>query len=201
MKFYIVDNGSLYTYELAEKIRRAGHGVHMQTYSPYEELDPLDADVIVLSGGKKNEVMEQIEDDEPWYRHEFELIRSTNKPILGVCLGHQMVAVALGGTLLELPDEVIEVVNVRLNDIGQQKLGYNNIYALENHRFVVDEIAGTGLVELARSKDGLEMMYNPERKILGIQFHPEIFVNEDSESVFWDLVGLIHSPVGSHKVA
>jgi GMP synthase-like glutamine amidotransferase len=201
MKFYLVYNGSLFQHELRNKIEQAGHTVYAQHYSPYEVLDPKDADVIILSGGKKNEVMEQLEDEEPWFRHEFELIRSTKKPILGICLGHQMIAVALGGTLLELPGEVTEVVNVQLNDVGQQKLGYNNIHALETHRFVVDEIAGTGLIELARSNDGMEMLYHPERKLLGVQFHPEIFVNNDSESVFWDLIGLIASPVGSHKIA
>jgi anthranilate/para-aminobenzoate synthase component II len=201
MKFYLVDNGSLFTYELARKIVQAGNTVHVQKYSPYEELDPQDAEIIVLSGDKNSQVIDQLEENEPWYRHEFELIKTTNLPVLGVCLGHQMIAAALGGTILALPELVQEVVNIKLNDIGQQKLGYNNIHALETHSYVVDEIAGTGLIELGRSKDGLEMLYHPERKLLGVQFHPEIFVNNDSESVFWDLIGLIASPVGSHEIA
>lgn len=201
MKFYLVDNGSVFNYEIVRKIRMSGHEVHVQKYSPYEPLEPKDADVIILSGGKINEVLDQLEDEELWFRHEFELIRNTKKPILGICLGHQMIAVALGGTLLQLPNLVDEVVNIQVNQVGQEKLGYNNIYAIEHHSFAVDEFEETGLIELARSNDGVEMLYHPERKILGVQFHPEIFVNEDSESVFWDMIGLIHSPVGSHELA
>jgi GMP synthase-like glutamine amidotransferase len=190
----------LFAYELSRKIRESGHEVHVQKYSPYEPLDPRGADIIVLSGDKNSQVMDQLEDNEPWYRHEFELIKSTTKPILGVCLGHQMIAAALGGTLLKMPGVVQEKVNIQLNEIGKEKLGYSNIHALEVHSYVVDEIKGTGLIELGRSKDGIEIIYHPERKLLGVQLHPEIFVNDDSESVFWDLIGLISSPVGSHQI-
>jgi anthranilate/para-aminobenzoate synthase component II len=201
MKFFLVDNGSVFTYELANKIEQAGHSVRTQKYSPYEPLDPKDANVIILSGGSVNEAMDQLEENEFWFRHEFELIRNSNLPILGLCLGHQIIAVALGATLLELPSIIDEVVNIQVNDIGQQKIGYNKVRVLEHHRFAVDEFTDTGMIELARSNDCVEMLYHPERKLLGVQFHPEIFIDSDSEQFLWDLIGLIHSPIGSHKVA
>ncbi|MCU0667416.1 MAG: gamma-glutamyl-gamma-aminobutyrate hydrolase family protein [Patescibacteria group bacterium] len=199
MKFYIVDNGSLFTYEAASKILHKGHNVFIQKYSPYSRLDSGDTDVIVLTGGYQYEVGDVLEDNELWFRHEFELIRTTDKPILGLCLGHQLINVALGGTMLMLPRPVQEVVNISITEYGQNKLGYTNFNALEHHDYAVDDFSATGLIELGSSKDGVEMLYHPERKLLGVQFHPEIFVDDDSESLFWDLIGLIHSPVGAHR--
>lgn len=199
MKFYIVDNGSLFTYEVASKILHKGHDIIIQKYSPYSRLDPGDADVIVLTGGYQYEVGDVLEDNELWFRHEFELIKTTDKPILGLCLGHQLINVALGGTMLMLPGPVQEVVNITVTPYGQNNLGYTNFSALEHHDYSVDDYSKTGLIELAKSKDGVEMLYHPERKLLGVQFHPEIYVDDDSESLFWDLIGLIHSPVGAHR--
>lgn len=199
MNFYLVDNGSHFLFEIVYKIESAGHKVKVQKYSPYEPLNPGDADVIILSGGSINEVMDQLAENEMWYRHEFDLIRTTKLPIFGICLGHQMINVALGGTLLKLPAPIIDEVNVQVNEQGQGKLGYNKLRVIENHRFAVDEFSATGMIELARSTDCIEILYHPERKIIGTQFHPEIFVNRDSEQFFWDLIGLIHSPVGAHR--
>ena len=199
MKFFIVDNGSLFTYEIVSKIEINGHSTHVQKYSPYEPLDPKDADVIVLSGGYQYEVGDVLEDNELWYRHELELIRTTDKPLLGICLGHQMINVAFGGTILKLARSVQEAVNIAVNPVGQAKLGYSRFRALEHHDYAVDEFNNTGLIELASSNDCVEVLYHPERKMLGVQFHPEIFVDNDSESLFWDLIGLVTSPVGAHS--
>lgn len=197
MNFFIVDNGSLFVYEIAKKLKDAGHNVQAQVYSPHEPIKPIGADVIILSGGMQNEVNETLEDSEPYYRHEFELIRTTNTPILGICLGLQMINVALGGSLMQLPFSVETSRAITINDKGRTLLGYDHISCLEIHNYVVDSYKDTGLVELATSQDGIEMLYYPDRNILGTQFHPEIFVNDTSEQLLFDLIGLIHRPKGS----
>ena len=196
MNFFIVDNGSIFTYEIASKLKLNGHNCTVQKYSPYNPIEPADADVIILSGGYQYEVGDVLEDNQLWFKHEFDLICNTNKPILGICLGHQMINVALGGSMLKLERPVQEVVSVSVNQQGQNLLGYTKIDVLEHHDYAVDDYSKTGLIELATSQSGTEILYHPERNFLGTQFHPEIFVNDTSEQLFFDLIGLIHRPKG-----
>ena len=192
MKFYIVDNGSKYLYRIRERL--VGHEYTIDSYTPDSRLDPGDADCIILSGGMQNEVVDTHDDGYPWYHHEFDLINTTDKPILGICLGLQMVTVALGGTLRRLPSLIDENQHVYTSHKGQKILGASKLFVHEKHQWVADSITGTGLEALALSKDGVEVVYHPTRNIIATQFHPEIDTNDTSADLFWKLV---HTATGA----
>jgi putative glutamine amidotransferase len=125
------------------------------------------------------------------------------KPLLGICRGHQMLNVALGGTLLadilgQAPrafnhrrmDQRSEVVHdVRLTSgsllariIGKQKLGVNS-----THHQAVGRVAAP-LRVVAASRDGivegLELKPSAARMLpflLSVQFHPERLVDRYPE--------------------
>ncbi|MGQ9667616.1 MAG: gamma-glutamyl-gamma-aminobutyrate hydrolase family protein [Anaerolineae bacterium] len=116
-----------------------------------------------------------------------------DRPVLAICRGHQLLNVALGGTLIqdvpsELPlaceharffpahplDEIAHEVNLapasRLFALfGQEKLGVNS-----RHHQAVKEL-GDGLVATAWAPDGvIEGMELPGRRfVIGVQWHPE----------------------------
>lgn len=186
MKFYIVDKGSKYLHRICERL--AGHEYSIDTYMPHKKLNPGDDDCIILSGGMQNEVVDNHEDGYPWYHHEFDLINTTNKPILGICLGLQMVTAALGGTLRQLPKLIDENQHVHVSHAGQKIFGASKIFVHEKHQWVADSIAGTGLEVLAPSKDGIEVLYHPTRNIIAIQFRPVIDTTDTSADLFWKLV-------------
>ncbi|MBI4360843.1 type 1 glutamine amidotransferase [Candidatus Micrarchaeota archaeon] len=76
-----------------------GHQVHQGDSLP--ELD--DFDMLVVMGGPMG-----VHDEEqyPWLKQEKQLIReavSNGKLVLGICLGHQLLADALGGTVGKSP--------------------------------------------------------------------------------------------------
>ncbi|TDL38281.1 type 1 glutamine amidotransferase [Macrococcoides bohemicum] len=57
--------------------------------------DEKDIDMLIVLGGPMN-----VHDDIPWLNHEKELIKDlikNNKPLLGICLGAQLIAEVLGG--------------------------------------------------------------------------------------------------------
>jgi GMP synthase-like glutamine amidotransferase len=197
MKFFIVDNGSRYLENIVLRLADAGHEYHIQAYSPFKLLDPKDADCIILSGGMQNEVADDLDNGDPWYRHEFDLIRTTQLPILGICLGLQMIAVAFGGSLRKLPHLIeTDTKHVHLSNDAKRYFA-SIIYTVhEKHQWVVDSYASTGLKMLAYSEDGVEMLYHPTRHIIGTQFHPEIDVSSQSKEIFWSLVNHITAPVG-----
>lgn len=119
-------------------------------------------------------------------RDELELIRlflSQEKPILGICRGHQMINIALGGTLIQdLPDErhrhdaqtdTDRVHRVRSVHPLMIELYGENFVSNSSHHQAVDRL-GDGLVPTCVSEDGvIEGIVHENGKVLGVQFHPE----------------------------
>ena len=82
-------------------------------------LDPYDA-MIVLSGP-----MGSLDyNNHPWLADETALIREAvierALPTFGICLGHQLLAQALGGRLAPLENTEVGVVDVFLNEAGMR---------------------------------------------------------------------------------
>jgi putative glutamine amidotransferase len=110
-------------------------------------------------------------------------------PVLGVCRGHQLVNVALGGTLIqhvgslsdvahqekERPSDVMHEVHITAGSllaavVGTETLGVNTL-----HHQAVSE-SGAGLQVVARSTDGLVEGVEGvgDLRVLGVQWHPEL---------------------------
>lgn len=192
MKFYIVNNGSALIENVVSRLD--GHDYELVDYNVNTPLKPHGADVIILSGGMQNEVLDDHTDGTPYYKHEFDLIRQTNIPIFGICLGLQMTTVALGGTLKKMPNIVFENKHINTNENGRKALGSNNLYVHKKHQWVADDIESTGFNVLATSSEGVELLHHADRRIIATQFHPEVDIDENSEKLFWDLIALITKP-------
>jgi putative glutamine amidotransferase len=117
---------------------------------------------------------------------EMELITAflaAGKPILAICRGHQVLNVALGGSLIQ---------HVKSVDAHAWKDGKDQIHAVSNasgslfsrlygSRCVVNSAhhqavarLGTGLIDLQWSEDGLvEGMVHTKLPVISVQWHPE----------------------------
>jgi putative glutamine amidotransferase len=114
--------------------------------------------------------------------------RDRDLPILGICRGHQLLNVALGGTLIQyLPDAVghsghratrgvhgRELVSVA-PDSRLAKLVGEQVEVAAYHRQAVDRL-GAGLVPVAWAADGtIEAAELPAAHwVMSVQWHPEI---------------------------
>lgn len=108
------------------------------------------------------------------YQNELQVIREANVPIIGICLGFELIAHAFGSPLYRL--ETKEKGFVKLNIVQSHPIFSDiaQVKVFESHRWVVKSVR-TPLVGLARSKDGYEVIIHESRPIFGFQFHPEMF--------------------------
>jgi putative glutamine amidotransferase len=143
---------------------------------------------------------------------DFALLRAVldaGKPVLGLCLGHQQINVALGGSLHQhLPDVVplSEIEHRWLNRDTQPLprhdvevdpdsrlagvLGATSLLTNSSHHQAVDELA-PGLRRTAATADGvLEGLESQDSdQILAVQWHPEYLTDELPHlALFEDLV-------------
>ncbi|MBL7884606.1 MAG: aminodeoxychorismate/anthranilate synthase component II [Bacteroidia bacterium] len=113
-----------------------------------------------------------------------ELIKKyyTTKPILGICLGHQAIAEAFGGSLLNL-SKVHHGIKSGLKIIEHDYL-FKNIPAKINvgryHSWVVDKnsLPNELLCTAVDDNDNIMAMRHKHYNIHSVQFHPESILTD-----------------------
>jgi GMP synthase (glutamine-hydrolysing) A subunit len=95
-------------------------------------------------------------------------------PILGVCGGHQALALAYGGTVMKAPELVQGFRTVTLEDKDTLLAGLPaKIKVMQSHREQVKQLPPK-FVRIATSADAEnEGMRHEDRPMYGVQFHPE----------------------------
>jgi GMP synthase-like glutamine amidotransferase len=140
---------------------------------PAPQLDSVDA--IVVYGGA---VHPDADDTDPWLADETALVRRAldeRVPLLGLCLGAQLIARASGAWVGPAPASEVGWVELELTDEGRQdpvlRVVPDGTVAFEWHHYsyaVPDDA-----VELARSASCTQAFRLGDR-VWGVQFHPEV---------------------------
>lgn len=155
-------------------------GVQLDVRRPYagDELpqDLSGHDGLLVLGGEMN-----CRDDEvaPWLPAVRELIRTAAKgatPTLGICLGHQLAAVALGGEVAVNPrGRTVGVLSVD----GHDSLGEDEVFAAaaggpvaQWNNDIVTQLP-EGAVALASNERGDLLLARLAPTVWGVQGHPE----------------------------
>lgn len=100
-----------------------------------------------------------------------EILETTELPVFGICLGHQMLALALGGQTIKM-NHGHHGANHPVKDLETGKVEITSM----NHGFAVDaETLPEGIVETHRSlfdgsNCGIRMT---DRPVYSVQYHPE----------------------------
>jgi GMP synthase-like glutamine amidotransferase len=126
-------------------------------------------DAIVLSGGHGAPVM----GNDEVYRQSLDLIRQTTKPLLGICLGCQLLAYAYDGKLKRLPERAKGLVGIEVVRQSRLLRELRQFESFENHRWSVESVAKP-LSVVAGSRFGVEIIEHDSRPHFGVQFHPEM---------------------------
>lgn len=168
MKLLVVDNGTSYLQALLKLMDQ--HEIKVISWIELSKIDTQPVDAIVISGGHSLAVIEHDEE----FKNELELIRRTELPIIGICLGFELIAHAYGATLRRLKTKEKGLVQLKVVQPHPILLGISEANVYESHRWIVERVPKP-LVGLAASKDGYEIITHESKPIFGFQFHPEMF--------------------------
>jgi para-aminobenzoate synthetase component 2 len=180
LKVLVVDNRDSFVHNLVHYLRELGATVEVRgnvTFPPDEVYDPrkTGADGVLISPGpgRPEDAGSSVE-----------LIHGcarTGLPLLGVCLGHQAIAVAYGGVVGPAP----ELVHGSTSDIFHEGAGVLHglpqpFPATRYHSLAVDpEQVPAELEVTATTADGTVMgLRHRDHALEGVQFHPESVLSE-----------------------
>jgi GMP synthase-like glutamine amidotransferase len=165
VKILIIDNG---TYHLqALKHRLAAHEISVIKYTQLNEAALETAELLILSGGHKPVISHMW-----YYRREIALIRSSPIPMIGICLGHELIARAYAIKPVRLKRKVHGLREVILNE-PKTSVSRKKVMVYEAHKFAIKQLP-VGFSSEAVSSSGIEVMSNFKLDRYSMQFHPEV---------------------------
>lgn len=174
MKILLIDNHTDYLYNVTNAL--TGHDVETQRYEPGLDFHWQDKDLIILSGGggEGYELKDTTAHGRLWYEDEMEFVAACPKPLLGICMGFEVISAAYGSKVKELPGLLKGFKHSKTTLSGQTALSKEHLKQFQYHRFYVDNIAPAEFDVLADSGTGIELIKHKKRKVIASQFHPEI---------------------------
>lgn len=172
-RIVVVDNHGQFTHLEQRALRDLGVDVELvDNETPPSEVD---ADGYVLSGGPN---MDRI-GESPAYLDQ-------GVPVLGICLGHQIIATELGGSVDAGNYGGYADVTVTIEDDDDPLVGSLSpeTRTWASHADEVKELP-PGFERTSTSDVcGIESMSDTDRDLYGVQWHPEVAHTEAGDEVF-----------------
>jgi anthranilate/para-aminobenzoate synthase component II len=173
MKILLVDNHTYYLQNV--KTALAGHDVEVQVYKPGLEFHFQDTDLVVLSGGGgEGYELKDKRHGKLWYEDEMSFVLDCDKPIVGICMGFEVISAAFGSRVEHVGKLVKGFKNAKTTPHGEKRLSHINLSQFEWHRYGVSQVSAKHFEVLAHSSTGIEMIKHHKRPIIATQFHPEV---------------------------
>ncbi len=183
----LIDNYDSFTYNLVHFLGELGAdcAVRRNDALSVREALALNPDGIVMSPGPCDPDKAGIC---------LELVRQAgNIPMLGVCLGHQSIAQAMGATIVRAPLPMHGKPSRILHDGKSVFAGLpDGFSAIRYHSLTVDPGSmPEGLIVTAKAEDGVIMgIAHRERPLHGVQFHPESIDTEHGRRLLQNFLDL-----------
>ncbi len=189
----IIDHRDSFTYNIVELIRRiSGRSPVVIPYSNIHRYSPEDFSHIILSPGPGHP--EEYPESIHWWE-----AAGGEKPLLGICLGHQLIARRFGSPLYRMPTPV-HGVPVPVKHTGKSRL-YRNIpetfTAGLYHSWAVDRKAFPEVLRITSSGLTGNIIMSLEHRNLpafGLQYHPESFMTTHGETLIRNFLSIRSKP-------
>lgn len=173
MKLLLIDNYDSFSYNLYQKLGEAGFEISVRRNDELgmKDFRSMDPDCVVISPGPGTPSKQR------YFGINLELIRlSGDMPLLGVCLGHQGIAHAFGGSVVHAE----RIMHGKTSSISHsQELLFEGIQSPtiggRYHSLIVDHESLPSTLEITAMSEFGEIMglRHRSRPLFGVQFHPE----------------------------
>lgn len=182
-KILVLDFGSQYTQLIARRVRELGIYSEIKPYYyPLQSIKEENPKGIILSGGPKS----VLEEDAITVDKE---LFNLGIPILGICYGLQLISHLLGGKVRkaekrEYGKSILKIVsgNFLLKGIKDESIVWMS------HGDEVNELPAGFLLTASTTTNDVAVIENPERKIFGVQFHPEVTHTEMGKEILSNFI-------------
>ncbi|NDL67737.1 glutamine-hydrolyzing GMP synthase [Anaerotalea alkaliphila] len=165
----VLDFGGQYNQLIARRVREASVYCEVLPYdTPLEEIKAKNPKGIIFTGGPSV----VYEEDAPVVGREvFEM----GVPILGICYGSQLMGHVLGGEITKAPhreygktDMVVDIDDVLFEGV------YKDTVCWMSHTYYISKPPAGFKVTATTETCPVAAMANTEKKLYGVQFHPEV---------------------------
>lgn len=181
MKILVIDNYDSFTFNLVQLVGSFSHNILVKRNDEIstQQISEINPDKIIISPGPGKPENSKISLDSI---KEF----GSKIPILGVCLGHQAIAISFGGKVIKTPNLMHGKTSLIQHD---NKTVFNNIpqdfIATRYHSLIVERETLPDVLEVtAEVRDGTIMGIRHKRlQLEGIQFHPESILTIEGKNI------------------
>ncbi|MHC1610108.1 MAG: anthranilate synthase component II [Candidatus Methanospirareceae archaeon] len=178
MKVLVIDNYDSFVYNLVQYVRELGAEVVVRRNDVgIEVLKKIDADRVIISSGPGRPENAGVSG---------EVLKEFSCPILGVCLGHQVIGEVFGAKIGYARRIMHGKVSLIYHDSHGIFEGVKNpFHATRYHSLVVCEDGSPACLQISARADDGEIMGIRHRTlpIEGVQFHPESVLTEDGKKM------------------
>lgn len=176
----ILDCGGQYTKVIDRKVRELG--VRSEIFPI--DVDPAELerfDGIILSGGPSSVWGDESPTCDPG-------LWRLGRPVLGICYGMHLMAHGFGGVVTGGDGSEYGVTEMTVDRSVPLFEGLpEHQQALMSHGDSVRELPD-GFRVVARSEDAVAAIADPERRLYGVQFHPEVDLTEHGKEMLWSFL-------------
>lgn len=181
-KIVVVDNHGQFTHLEHRALRDLG--VETELIDNDTQPEDVDADGIVLSGGPDMDRIGQ----SPAYLED-------GRPVLGICLGMQLIAAELGGRVDGGEYGGYADVTVEVVDEDDPLTGslHPETRVWASHADEVKEVPDGFSITAHSDVCAVEAMSNTDRDLYGVQWHPEVAHTERGDEIFKNFLEICES--------
>lgn len=167
----IIDCGSTKTPEIGLMLKKLNADFRVLTINKFDLSDTEDADATIISGAP----ILLTEVDTGPYLKKFEFLSQTNKPVLGICFGHQVLGM-VHGSKVKRCEEDRKTTAISLMD-SELFYGLDNVATFAEDHCECIELPDSFVLTGFSAICDVEAMQHTTKKLFGVQFHPEVSGN------------------------
>lgn len=183
----LIDHYDSFTYNIYQAVAAMDVEVEVVRYGvlTFDEIKEKNPQAIILSPGPGHprELPESIELIQELY---------TSVPILGICLGQQLIGAAFGGNVVEAPF----IRHGKVSDVSHSQQGlFKNmplpLPVMRYHSLVLEPETLASCLEIqskALDDDTIMAVKHKEYPVYGIQFHPESIGTPDGVELMKEFI-------------